>query len=348
MTKSLMHKFFTLTILAFATLTMCMNASLSAQTYTCKLSENIFEGIIPFAHSSTICEAKNGDLLCAFFGGIGEKKSDTSIYLSIKEKGKSEWTKPVEVANALEKDGKRFASWNPVLFVEESGRIHLYYKLGDSPRTWLGFVKYSDDNGRTWSKQEALGKDLIGPAKNKPLLYKGKLILPSSREFHASFGWSTHFEIFENGKFVEEISVPQSIKYGLIQPAILQKQDGSLIAFMRSRVGKIYYSTSKDGTIWEKPQATSIYNPNSGLDAILLKNGKIALICNPTKDNRKTLSIFISDDTNSWREIFTQTRNTTMSYPTIIQTQDGSIHASFSASSSGKDTITHIQLIENK
>ena len=300
-----------------------------AAAYEASRPERVFSHTVPFAHASTIAEAANGDLLCAFFGGEREKSPNTAIYLAIKKAGSKTWSRPVEIANALGDDGKRFAAWNPVLYAERSGKIHLYYKLGDSPRTWEGFVKYSSDNGKTWSEQIKLGKDLVGPAKNKPVEFRGKLVCPSSREFHSSFGWTSRFEIFDGAKWRVK-SVPFSVFFGLIQPALAVQKDGSLRAFMRSRSGKIYTSESKDALSWSFPQAMPIDNPNSGLDAQTLADGNIALVCNPTRKDRSKLSVFISADAQNWSEIYTQNSTHNLSYPSIIQTSDGAIHCVYS------------------
>ena len=308
---------------------ICAGAGAFAQEYAASQPEHVFEYTVPFAHSATIAEAKNGDLLCAYFGGEREKSPNTAIYLSIKRAGAKEWGRPVEIANGLGGDGRRAAAWNPVLYAEESGRMRLYYKLGDSPRTWEGFVKYSDDNGKTWSEQQKLGQGLIGPAKNKPLAFGGNLVCPSSREFHSSFGWTSHFEILSGGKWRVK-SVPLSALFGLIQPALVAMKDGSICAFMRSRSGKIYASVSKDALSWSFPKATPIDNPNSGLDAQTLDDGSIALVCNPVPKGRGKLSIFISDDAQNWREIYTQDSPRNLSYPSIIQARDGTLHCVYS------------------
>jgi predicted neuraminidase len=77
-------------------------------------SEFVFE-TAPFAsaHSSTIVETKQG-LVTAWFGGTKEGTDDVGIWSSWQEKGK--WTAPVEIANGLQADGRRYPCWSPVLF----------------------------------------------------------------------------------------------------------------------------------------------------------------------------------------------------------------------------------------
>lgn len=66
-------------------------------------------------HASTIAETKYG-LIAAWFGGTREGNPDIGIWVSRKDKGSQEWTKPAEVANGVQNDSTRYPCWNPVLF----------------------------------------------------------------------------------------------------------------------------------------------------------------------------------------------------------------------------------------
>ena len=72
----------------------------------------------PSAHASTIVETPAG-LVAAWFGGTREKHPDVGIWLS-RHEGLG-WSAPAEVANGVQQDGRRYPSWNPVLF-RTSGR----------------------------------------------------------------------------------------------------------------------------------------------------------------------------------------------------------------------------------
>ncbi len=89
----------------------------------------------PSCHASTMAETADG-LVCAWFGGTAEKNPDVGIWLSHLKNGK--WTSPVEVANGVQTDGKRYPTWNPVLFQMPGKELILFYKVGPSPREWWG------------------------------------------------------------------------------------------------------------------------------------------------------------------------------------------------------------------
>jgi predicted neuraminidase len=140
----------------------------------------------PESHASTIVALKNGELMAAWFGGTKERAPDVAIWGSRRVDGK--WTAPVE----LERE-KNVPSWNPVLFHTKDGRLWLYYKVGPSPGDWAAGRMYSDDEGKTWSKDERLPAGLLGPIRAKPLvLDDGTIVSGSSVEAHET--WAAWIE----------------------------------------------------------------------------------------------------------------------------------------------------------
>ena len=139
----------------------------------------------PEAHAPSIVETDDG-LLATWFGGSREKNTDTAIYTArFKDK---KWSVPKKVFDGSEGESEEFACWNPVLFKPTNGPLMLFYKVGESPRTWWGMLSFSQDDGKSWSKPKKLGRDkkighLTGPTKNKPIqLRDGTIICPASTE----------------------------------------------------------------------------------------------------------------------------------------------------------------------
>src|SRR5438874_1854681 len=73
------------------------------------------------SHASTIVETTGHELVAAWFGGTGEGNPDVGIWLSHLVGGK--WTPSVEVANGIQHAGKRYPTWNPVLFQPRNGPL---------------------------------------------------------------------------------------------------------------------------------------------------------------------------------------------------------------------------------
>ncbi len=126
------------------------------------------------------------------------------------------------------------------------------------------------------------------------------------------------------------------IGFGNIQPAVLERKDGSLVAYMRENgpLDKIRVAESQDkGMTWGPVGALDIPNPGSGLDAVRLANGHWVLIYNDTTRGRNSLAVSLSEDEGrTWPITRHLERHDDGSYhyPTIIQGADGTIHAVYS------------------
>jgi predicted neuraminidase len=281
----------------------------------------------PQCHASTIEETKDG-LVAAWFGGTREKDPDVGIGLS-RHDGKK-WTEPVEVATGL-RDGKRHPTWNPVLFQQPGGPLRLFFKVGPSPSTWWGEVIDSDDGGRTWSKPQRLPEGILGPIKNRPvLLESGTLLCGSSTEHD---GWRVHVETTADGGKTWRHTEPlnDGRKLGAIQPTILQHGGLKLQMLCRSRQGRIAEAWSDDGgKTWLAMKLTALPNPNSGIHAVTLKDGRHLLVYNHTLRSRSPLNVAVSRDGREWQAgPVLESESGEYSYPTVMQAADGRVHITY-------------------
>jgi alpha-L-fucosidase len=288
-------------------------------------------------HASTIVEDNRGGIWIACFGGSGEGHSDVSIFLGkISADGK---ITPREVANGVTNDTLRYPCWNPVLFKKQDGQLVLFYKVGPNPRQWWGMIKTSDDNGVTWSAANRLPNQQLGPIKDKPIqLADGTMLCPSSIE-RPNGRWTVHLEMIDPYlSKAQAIPVDTNSRFDVIQPTILQYEHEKLQILCRSKQGRIIQSWSPDnGRTWSELTATTLLNPNSGIDAVTLKDGRQLLAYNPDtagnqwSDGRANLRVAISDDGIHWQNVLDLEKGTTgeYSYPAVVQTSDGLIHISY-------------------
>ncbi len=280
-------------------------------------------------HAATIAEAPDGRLLCAWFAGSNEKNPDTGIWLSQFQDGA--WSRPLEFANGLTPSGRRYSSWNPVLFCAQDGRVFFFYLLGESPRAWGGFYRVSNDNGDTWSPRHAQEIGITGPVRNPPLqLPNGRIVSPSSTEFHSTFGWRSHVELSDdNGAMWRKIKIP-SDGLSTIQPTVLRHDDGRLQVICRTRSKKLAVSfSSDDGETWSPLKEIDVPNPNAGITAIRLADSRFLMVHNPGDADRSHLIVSLSQDGLTWRQALALQSDAPpneYSYPTAIQTKDGLVH----------------------
>jgi len=143
------------------------------------------------------------------------------------------------------------------------------------------------------------------------------------------------------------------IGFGNIQPSVVRKNDGTLVAMMRESgfQRRIRISESKDdGLTWDPVGNMELPNPGSGLEVIRLANGHWALVYNDTVNGRHSLAVSISDDegtTWKWTRHLekSQPGQGGYSYPSIIQARDGTLHATYSHHEKG-DSIKHAHFNE--
>jgi predicted neuraminidase len=135
--------------------------------------------------------------------------------------------------------------------------------------------------------------------------------------------------------------------FGAIQPTVLRRNNGELVAYMRENgiLQRIRESMSKDdGLTWGPVTATELPNPGAGLDGVRLANGHWLLVYNDTTKGRNSLVVSISDDegkTWKWQRSLEKEKKGSFHYPAVIQGRDGTIHAVYSYFVDGGKSMKH-------
>jgi len=333
-------------------------------------AQPIFESnpTAPSCHAATIVEVTPDVFLAAWFAGTYEGHPDVGIWLARCEGGV--WREPVKVA-----DEPGVSHYNPVLFRDRTSTLWLFYKIGLSVPTWTGMHRTSSDGGRTWSAPTMLPAGLIGPAKNKPItLSNGEILCGTSHETWGSWAcwveasgdggrsWTKRGPIVAPGAGAYEASQDTVVSAiwdessgklvlprhfaGVIQPTLWEHDPGRVKMLMRSteRVGYVCASASDDyGRTWSPAERVPIPNPNSGLDAVRLADGRILLACNPVREGRTPLSVLVSEDNGAtWpRRVDLETGTGEYSYPSVIQAGDGRVRV---VATHGRTQIFHYVL----
>lgn len=296
--------------------------------------EFVFE-TAPFrsCHASTILELRNGDLLSAWFGGTDEGNPDVAIWSSRRSNGA--WSPPVELARE-----PHIATYNPVLFYSKDQTLWLYYKFGPHPDRWSAARKFSRDDGATWSAVEHLPAGLYGPVRAKPYVAPdGTIVSGTSVESYGS--WACWIErSTDNGKTWQKsgpITVPPAPELaavdgshddGIIQPSVIPLGGRHLRLYARpARLGKICIADSRDdGVTWTQARPIDVPNPDSGLDAVALRDGRIVLVYNNSNRLRTPLNLAAGSDGEHFRMFQTlEDEPGEFSYPSMIQARNGDL-----------------------
>lgn len=251
----------------------------------------------PFSHTSTLVELEPGVTLASWVGGPVARDPKNSIWLARRDKGG--WTQPGEIAKH-----EGVASWNPILWKDKkSAQLVLFYKIGTSPETWTGAIKRSTDDGKTWSETEILPAGLTGCIRSKPFeLDDGTLVCGDSVEAWQSWAcwvnitkdlgktWTRHGPVIVPGK-----------PHGIIQPTIFwadaKKTTLRMLARPTEEIGRVCMATSKDfGLTWTPASPIGLETPNSAIDAVQLRDGRVALVHNLGTKSKGVLAVSLSSD----------------------------------------------------
>lgn len=163
------------------------------------------------------------------------------------------------------------------------------------------YMKYSDDQGQTWSdpiilnsmiKSEDIRLFIVGPGRGLQIKngeYKGRLILPLYQSQGCDLAYSD-----DHGQTWTYVDGPEgSIANGMSESQIVEMPDGSLKVYAR-RNGAVAMATSLDGgQTWSEGVATNIPQPSYGSQLSVINydgliDGKEAIILStPTAGGRR-------------------------------------------------------------
>lgn len=321
----------------------------------------IFGSEVPtgkYKHPCSFDELDNGDLYLAYYGGAGEYASGTVVYGARLNKESGHWSQPKKIA------GNPFRSLgNPVVWQGPDGLVWLFYvtRFGDTWSTSRIKVKISRDGAASWSDSALLTIEPGTMVRAHPIvLQSGEYLLPIYHETgHDTelVGPDTTSLFLRYNPSNKKWSSSKRIRsdHGNLQPAVVQVDDRHLIAFCRrgggyepTTEGYLIRSESRDGGhTWSKGTNSSFPNPNSAVDFIKLRSGRLLLVYNDSMNDRTPLTAALSSDNG---KTFPHRMNIaagqdSFAYPTIVQTKDGKIHVTFT--SQERTQINHAIFHEN-
>lgn len=144
---------------------------------------------------------------------------------------------------------------------------------------------------------------------------------------------------------------------GNVQPSLIRKKDGAIVAYMRDNgdaPGRVQISESTDeGESWTAAHKSDIPNTASVM-VYKLKNGMWAFIGNDEDDGRYRISLYLSDNegkTWKWKKPLENEDkgNGSFSYPSILQTNDGLLHITYSYQKGNKlESIKYVVIDPTK
>ncbi len=292
----------------------------------------------PSSHCATLTETSDGTILACWYAGTYEGHPDVAIMLACFSPQNNIWSPPVVLH-----DTPGLSDGNPLLYTLPDGSLILWFVTIQSKGwdTARPFWQRSCDNGQTWTPPARFGDRDGVMFRCRPVrLSSGRLILPAYDEIACQGLPLLSDDKGQTWREAARMTAPP----GCIQPAIVELQDGSLLAYLRTcgPGGWIWESRSLDGgESWTPCAPTALPNPNSGIDLIRLADGRLLLAYNPISRGRSQLAIALSEDEGrSWRTILLENEpQQEFSYPALLQARSGHVHLLYTFK---RQTIKHI------
>lgn len=339
--------------------------------------EDIFPLDKEHNHASAIVELPNGDQMVCWYRGSGERTADdVRIMAARKKKGAAKWSEPFVLEDVpgfpdtnpviwIDSKQRLWFYWQTIVANQwetavTQVRISTDYLKSGVPRWETSqalFLRPDDMKARVdeWVAERPELKahprfaQLVKRAEDKYFSRMGWMgrahptELPSGRILLPLYSDGYSFSLMaitdDGGRTFKASQVIPGA--GNIQPSIARRKDGTLVAYMRDNgpaPKRVQWTESKDnGASWTIARDTEIMNSGTGLEVIVLRDGRWLMINNDTEKDRYSLALTLSDDegrTWKWKrriELDTRAeRPGSFHYPSITQARDGSIHASYS------------------
>jgi predicted neuraminidase len=347
-------------------------------------------------HSSSVVELPHGNLLVCWFHGSGERTADDVLIQAARwTKSTGKWSVPFTLADTpgfpetnptmfIDSKQRLFFLW-PLIIAHKWETALMKYRISSDYQQAAGPPHWEfQDNIVLIPKniaertKEVLGKDAAGTGKQAE--YAAKMIEHANDEYFSRMGWFTRTHplqlpsgrilvpmysdgfsfgimgISDDGGVTWTGSEP-IISYGGVQPSVVRKNDGTLVAYLRDngpppKRAMISYSKD-DGVSWTPAVDSEIPNPGTSLEVIRLRNGDWIVAHNDIERGRHSLAVAISDDegaTWKWKRHLdgdpAKPGNVQYHYPSVMQAKDGFIHVTYSYFVPEGKAIKHVRFNE--
>ncbi len=334
-------------------------------------SGHALPGTQPDNHASTVVELKDGDVMAAWFGGTKEGAPDVAIYGARLHQGVWSRPVELARASGVAcwnpvlfhtRDGRLWlyykygthpSTWKGARkWSSDDGRTWsaaedlpngILGPIKDKPLVlrdgtivsgssvengkWTAWIERSTDDGATWT---SFGPITVPDSLDIPNAAARAALVAATAARNAP---SSSSEPDDAGPHTK-LYPPAKTTIGIIQPTVVSLGGRHLRFYARShtRAARIAVADSMDdGITWTQARFIDLPNPNSGIDAVRLRDGRIVLAFNNSYDARTPLNLAVSRDGEHFTVVKTlEDGPGQYSYPAIVQAANGDLLITYS------------------
>ena len=238
-------------------------------------------------HAAFIERLEDDTLACLWFGGTLEGKSDISIYGSVLLPDAPGWSASMRLSD----DAGR-SEQNPVLWRDGGGNWQLFHTAQPAgnqdecvvrtrPVVFDGMLRGGEPRDLALPKGSFIRGRFVQRKDGAWMMPVFRCISRPGQRWNGSHDTAAVAISNDNGQTWELSEEPGSI--GSVHMTIVPLHGDHMVAFYRRRQSDfVHRSESVDGGFtWSAPAATDVPNNNSSINVIRLKDGRLAMVCNP-------------------------------------------------------------------
>ena len=315
---------------------------------------------------------KDGRVMFAYtkFTGGGDDHAAATVVARYSSDGGQSWTTTDQPV--VGREGKMNAMSVTLLRLKD-GRIALFYLRKDSLSDCHPLLRYSSDEGVTWTEPISaiaepgyyvLNNDRVIQLNNGRLVMPVALHVPIDGKFGGR-GLVMTYVSDDTGKTWRKtatLEAPAETRAGFQEPGVVELKDGRIMMFIRTQLGSQYLSYSKDhGQTWSPAQPSKIASPLSPASIKrVLGSGDLLMVWNdhakvdeairstPKSGGKRTpQTVAISKDNGETWQHVTNIRDAADGWYcyTAIHFVKGNVLLAFASGGSGLPGLSRMELV---
>ncbi len=246
-----------------------------------------------FDEGGALAQLPDGTLMAPFIRSVDGVQEVVARFS--RDNGYS-WSEP----KTLFKLPKESGDWLlPEILVDHDGEVHFFFLKWREGREFLDIWHSKSMDGRKgWQAPKCLWKGYCGSLNSVIQLCNGRILLPFHYRRTSKWAWGidglTYMgqctcttlysddagDTWHLAPADLRVPVPNLFTYGAVEPVVIELKDGRVWMLIRTQMGHLYESFSKDGVAWSQPRPTRLISSDSPVGLVRLTDGRIILLWN--------------------------------------------------------------------